>query len=182
MPTVIQIYTKNRTPLTTPEAISMLNGFIYTNCNCLFTFLQHAEHAPGCPWLRGLQKQRSRQLAVWKMILSMSEVSSEDLESLTPQPDWLPCHRAQTSWQFALASVVSSSLARRLLCSSLLQRRSPAAWPRLTFLLSRELLRWSAGLRSRIISFSFSCFISWKITWMGLLQCPNQMSSNKADH
>ena len=152
MPTVFQIYTKNRTPLATPEAISMLNGFIYENCNCLFTFLQHAEHAPGCPWLRGLQKQRSRQLAVWKMILSMSEVSSEDLESLTPQPDWLPCHPAQTSWQFARASVVSSSLARRRLCQSLLQRKSPAAGPRLTFLLSRELLRWSAGLRSRIFN------------------------------
>ena len=66
--------------------------------------------------------------------------------------DWLPCHRAQTSWQFALASVVSSSRARRLLCQCLLQRRSPAAWPRLTFLLSRELLRWSAGLRSRIFN------------------------------
>ena len=73
-------------------------------------------------------------------------------KNLTPQPDWWPFHRAQTSWQIALASVVSSSPARCLLCQYLLQRRSPAAWPRLTFLLSRELLRWSAGLRSRIFN------------------------------
>ena len=133
----------------------MVNGFICENCNCFFTFLQRVVHAPGCLWLHGLQKQRSLQPAPWKLMLSMSKVwkiSPLKKKNLTPQPDWLPFHRAQTSWQIALASVVSSSPARCLLCQYLLQRRSPAAWPRLTFLLSRELLRWSAGLRSRIFN------------------------------